>query len=79
MHWTCYALNVIQGGAAAWIAWLRLPSFWLFHPLPGSAWADGKLAEVTEQLSKIVEHHTVKVNPTQLSEKMNHPVAVRIF
>ena len=30
--------------------------FWLFHPLPGSAWADGKLAEMSEQLGKIVEH-----------------------
>ena len=30
--------------------------FWLFHPLPGSAWADGKLAELAEQLGKMVEH-----------------------
>ena len=31
--------------------------FWLFHLLPGSAWADGELAEVAEQAGKWVEHH----------------------
>ena len=30
--------------------------FWLFRPLPGSAWADWKLAELAEQLGKMVKH-----------------------
>ena len=34
--------------------------------LPGSAWADGKLAEPAEQLGKMVEH--LKSKSTQLSE-----------
>ena len=40
---------------------MGLLGFWLFHPLPGSAWADGKLAELAEQ---IVEHP--KSESTQL-------------
>ena len=38
-----------------WVNW-----FWLFHPLPGSAWADVKLAELAEQVGKIVEYHESK-------------------
>ena len=34
--------------------------FWLFHPLPSSACADGKLVELTEQLGKMVEHPKAK-------------------
>ena len=36
------------------LGWVGL--FWLFHPLPGSACADVKLAEPAEQLCKMVEH-----------------------
>ena len=32
----------------------------MFHPLPGSAWADGNLAELAEQLGKMVEHPKTK-------------------
>ena len=39
--------------------------FVLFHPLPSSAWADGKLAEVAEQVGKMGEYPKSKVNPTQ--------------
>ena len=31
-----------------------------FHPLPGSTRADGKLAELAEQVGKMVEHHRSK-------------------
>ena len=47
----------------------------LFHLLPGSAWADGNLAELAEQVGKMVEHH----NPTQLSDQMDHPVLIDYF
>ena len=55
--------NKVQEGASAWIAWLGWLRFWLFHPLPGSAWADGKLADLAEQLGKMVDHH--RSNSTQ--------------
>ena len=61
----------VQGGPSARIAGLGQFSFWLFHHLPGSAWADGKVAELAEQLGKIAEP-----NPSQLSQQMAHPVLV---
>ena len=39
----------VQGEASTQISGLGLPWFKLFHPLPGSAWADGNLAELVEQ------------------------------
>ena len=48
------------------LGWLR---FWLFHPLPGSAWVDGKLAELAEQLCKMEEHPKSKSTKTRC-----HPV-----
>ena len=38
--------------------------FFLFHPLPCSAWADGKLAEVAERVGKMGGISQIKVNPT---------------
>ena len=34
-------------------SWVDL-AFWLFHPLLISAWSDGKLAQLNEQASKMV-------------------------
>ena len=47
----------------------------MFHPLPGSAWADGKLTELAEQLGKMVEHPK-SVDPTQVRQEMCHPAEV---
>ena len=44
--------RIIHGGAYARIAGLGLFWFEVFHPLPGSVWADGKLAELAEQVGK---------------------------
>ena len=49
--------QALQGGPSGWIAGLGWLSFWQFHLLPSSAWADGKLAELAEQVDKLVEHH----------------------
>ena len=35
-----------------WLGWLW---FLLFHPLPSSAWAHGKLSEVAESVGKVLE------------------------
>ena len=43
--------------------------FWLFHPLPGSAWADGKLAELAEQLGKMVEHPKSKSTQPKFAKR----------
>ena len=51
-------------------------TFRLLHRLPNSAWADGNLAEAVVQLGKMVEHTHIKVNPTKVSEQMNHPVVL---
>ena len=64
--WTCYWIwessrglfkqvhlaVALQIGASG----LRLRWVVLFHPLPISAWADGKLAEVAEQVGEIGEY-----------------------
>ena len=53
---TGYIQYLLQGAPSGWIVglgWLRI---WLFYLLPGSAWADRKLAELTEYASKIAEH-----------------------
>ena len=39
----------------------------MFHPLAGSALADGKLGELAKQLGRKVEHHKSK------STQPNHP------
>ena len=36
--------------------WVGLTFIWQFQLLPGSAWADGKLAELAVWLGKMVEH-----------------------
>ena len=41
----------------------------MFHSLPGSAWADGKLEEVAEQLGKIVEHLRTKSTQPNYSSR----------
>ena len=39
---------------------------WVWFILPASAWADGELAEVVEQMGKMIEHtHPKKPNPIQ--------------
>ena len=43
-----------------------------FNPQPSSAWADGKLAEVAEQVGKMVEHPK-SVNQTQVRQDMGRP------
>ena len=59
----------VQGGPSGQIVGLVWLWFWLFHPLPGCAWADGKLAEVDDQAGKMVEHlrskSTQSNNPTR--------------
>ena len=35
----------------------------MFHPQPGSAWANGKLADLAEQLGKMVEHPKSMCHP----------------
>ena len=40
----------------SWVDFL----FWQFHLLPGSAWADGKLAELAVWLGRLVEHPKFK-------------------
>ena len=42
--------------------WVGLTLVWLFHSLPHSVWAGGKLAELAEQACKIVEYQ-IKVKP----------------
>ena len=49
------------------LVWIGL-EFWLFHPLPGSA--DGKSAELAEELGKTVEH---PVHIDSLSTQCNYP------
>ena len=44
----------------------------MFPLLPGSAWADGELAELAGHV--IGGTSQIKVNPTQLSDHMGHPV-----
>ena len=46
----------LQGDTSPGEPGLGSLGFCLFHPLPGSAWPDGKLAELAEQLGKMVEH-----------------------
>ena len=48
---------LIQGWSICSDNWVGLT---LILTVPPSAWADGKLAEVAEQLGKIVEHHRSK-------------------
>ena len=50
----------LQGSPSGQIAGLGWLLFCLFHLQPGSAWADGKLAEVAEQLGQMVEHYRSK-------------------
>ena len=45
----------------------------MFDYLPGSAWADGKLAELAEQQGKMGEHPESKSTQPVLQE-MCHPV-----
>ena len=49
-------MTYVQGGPSPGEPRLGWLWFWLFHPLPGSAWADRKLAELADQLGKMVEH-----------------------
>ena len=42
-----------------------------FHPLPGSAWADGKLAELAGQDGGTSQ---IKVNPTEVRQEIDLPV-----
>ena len=67
---------ILQGGPSGRIVGLGWLWFWLFHPLPGFAWADGKLAELAEQLRKMVEHNTSKSTEPQLSDQMDHAVEI---
>ena len=39
-------------------SWVGFAFFKLIHPLTGSAWADGKFAELAEQVGRMVEHYT---------------------
>ena len=48
--------EIVQGDPSPGEPWLGWLWFWVFHPLSDSAWADGKLAELAEQLGKMVEH-----------------------
>ena len=43
----------VEGGTSTQISGLGLTLFKLFHPLPDSAWADGKLAELAEHLGNM--------------------------
>ena len=67
-----FVVRLLQGVPSGQIAGLGWLLFMVFHLQPGSAWADGKLAEVAEQLGQMVEHHRSK--STQLSNQMDHPV-----
>ena len=51
-----------EGGPSARIAGLCWLWFWVFQLLPGSAWADGKRADLAEELGETVEHHRQKSN-----------------
>ena len=43
----------VSTGRPIWSdSWLELTLIWLFHPLPGSAWAAGDLAELARQVDK---------------------------
>ena len=55
--------------------WWKPPK--LFHPLPASAWADGILAEVAEQVGKMVEHH--ESNSTQPNYPSGCPTLYIVF
>ena len=50
----CRVVHLV--GPLGWVDFL----FWMFHLLPGSAWALGKLAELAEQVGKMVEHYRSK-------------------
>ena len=43
--------------------------FVLFHPLPSSGWADGKLVEVADQLAKMLEHPNSKSTQPGLARR----------
>ena len=43
-------------------------------PLPSSAWADEKLAEMIKQVGKMVEHPKSKSTQTQVRQDMPNPV-----
>ena len=59
-------------GGTAGTYFIDLSSFTAL--LTGSAWADGKLAELAEQLGKIVEHPKSMSTQTQ----PGHPVVLQI-
>ena len=65
--------GLLQGDPSGRLAGLGWLWFGLLHHKPGSAWADGKLAELAEHLADDGTSQ-IKVNPTQLSDQMNHPV-----
>ena len=50
----------LQDCPSGQIAGLGRLQFCLFHHLPNSAWADGELAELAEQVEKMVEYHRSK-------------------
>ena len=57
--------NPTTGWPISWRTWVGFTMILVvpLHPLPGSAWADGKLAELAKHLGKMVEHP--KSKPTQ--------------
>ena len=65
--------NDILGGVSTRIARLDWLWFEIFHTLPDSAWADGKLAELAEHLGKTVEHHVDQSQPNPTLRADTHP------
>ena len=48
--------------------------FLLFHPLSISAWADGKSAELAEQVGEMVEYHEFMNQNKPNRDLLGHPV-----
>ena len=62
---------MVQGDTSPGEPGLGCLRFWPFNPLPGSAWADRKLAELAEQ----PRQNGGTVNQTQVRQEMCHSVS----
>lgn len=58
--------------------WVGLILILVVPPSAGSDLADGKLAELVEQVGKMLEYQR-SVNPTHLSDQRVHPVILSAY
>ena len=72
--WWRHTFNqFLQGGGGGLTPGLGWYGFRLLYSLPGSAWADGIMAELARQLGKMTEL-LIPSQPNPLSDHQPHPV-----